>query len=139
MRSAEDFVHSLLSRCALQLWFSPWSTRSRPPWSFYFAQCPMGPKFSIKAPLCGGEAPYAIRARKRCRHVARKWVRTPILGRYGPLLGLPNGAYVILRVSKAVFYDVAGRSTPYTRAEMSDDMTGKKTPSLAGWGAGHQS
>ena len=69
---------------ALQLWFSPWCmehfgpvlrgvfTSSNDPWAQNF----------LKAPLCGGEEPRAIHARKKCGHVAKKLVRTPNLGRF---------------------------------------------------------
>ena len=107
--TAGYFVHSLLSRCALQLFlFFHGALWSRPPWSFYLSQCPMSQKFlKRKALLCGGEALRAIRAHKKCRHVRKNGAEPPLR-----VIWATSGPRNDVRYFMRFFYDVAGRSTP---------------------------
>ena len=78
---------------------------------------PWGQKIP-NAPLCGGEAPRAIRARKKCRDVAKKWASDPRFGAIRATSGPAKRRTLYCACQRPFVYDVAGRSTPYIRAKI---------------------
>ena len=106
-KSHKSRVPTCLSRDSLQLWFFPWNTLVPTSEGKCVFPVPYGTKKILKAPLRGGVALRAIRARKKSAKQRKKWVRTRVRTHSPPPHNVHRNGFGTLGPSKHLFFSKA--------------------------------